>query len=104
MSRLIITEFKGIGRTGLGETVPMQAAADLVTSQAITLTNASVEGDALNAQTRLVRLFAEADCTAHVGVDPVATEVNSIPLAAGMDMWLAVGPGWSVAAIQRVVA
>lgn len=93
MAEIWVTEFSQVAvRTGL----PMQVGLmPEITTQEVTFT-VSTQSAAFNANTRLIRVQADADAHLAFGANPTAT-LNSMPLVANVPEYFGVSPGDKVA-------
>lgn len=91
---LIITEFASTSGT----------PGKILAAQTVAIGSASAASAALNDATRLVRLFAEEDCSVAVGVSADAEADPTVALAANSDLLLEVhaNSGFVVAVVDRL--
>ena len=99
MPTLIITEFGGLQASPFA---PGMSAAVLpaLTRQAVAIGATSVASAAMGANTQLVRIQSDANCSFIAGATPVAT-INHEPLAANAAEYFQVTPGLKIAVIAR---
>lgn len=104
MANLIITEFVGIHNPD-GQITQAPSAPPLA-SQAVEIAGANDQSSALNAQTTLICLHAEAECSVAIGDDPDAEADAIIPLTAGEKYHCNVplGSGYLVGVVSRTVS
>lgn len=100
MPTLYITEYGGLQATPSSPAMNAPVAPSLA-DQAIAIGASSAQSAAMSAQTRLVRLFADAKCFVKFGTDPTVT--TNLPLEAGVAEYFQVpaGAGTKVAVITR---
>jgi hypothetical protein len=93
MAILNIAEFNGTGNVS-----PLTFNLPPVTTQNVTVGATSAQSAALNAQTRMVSLCADASCYIAVGVNPTA-EAGSLYLPADCPTAFSVAGGHKIAVI-----
>lgn len=106
MANVIINEFGGLasGLTSNGGTRQAQAvdASDLLATQSVAIAGASAQTAAFQANTHLIRVYAEASCSVLVGANPTAIVATAgIPLGEGHVDYFQVSPGQKLAVITR---
>lgn len=101
MANLIINEYDGIAAQFAA---PMQIAHRLIATQVVAIGGASVASAALNAATKMIRCYAEADCSLLIDTAPVVTVANGVPLTAKTADYLFADGGQKVAVIARTVS
>jgi hypothetical protein len=101
MAVLFITEYAEIALGGAGRIGQIPAEPPLA-EQTVAIGAGSVQSNALNAQTRIVRLHTDAICSVLLGTNPTATAASR-RLAAGQTEYFGVprGSGLKVAVIQN---
>lgn len=101
MANLIITEFIGTIRAG-----QIQAPYGVLASQSVAIGGTTAASSTVNKDAGLLRLFAEADCSAVIAADPDAGTGIIVPLTTNQYDYIAIEPGSSmkVAVITRTVA
>jgi hypothetical protein len=97
MSVIHITEFSGSGAEISGVRVPI-AMLPAVTVQEITISGASAQSAAFNAETRMIRISADAACRIRVGASPTAVATD-LRVGADSPEYFGVLPGQKLAAI-----
>ena len=75
MSTLTITEFAKQGTDSLNRITPVAHLPSLG-SQAVTISGASAQSAALNAETSLVRLLSDVNCCIKVSTNPTAATTD----------------------------
>lgn len=85
---LFITEFTQEGMDALGRVMPCAKQLP-VEQQKISVTGASAQSAALNAETTLIRLHSTVACLVRFGGNPVAT-ADDMPLAANQTEYFCV--------------
>jgi hypothetical protein len=101
MANLIINEYDGIAAQFQS---PMQIANRLIATQVVAIGESSVASAALNAETQMVRIYAEADCSFLIGTTPVVTTSSGVPMTAKTADYFVAGGGQKIAAIARTVS
>lgn len=99
MSSLWITELRTMPIDSNGKTVDV-ASLPSITTQKVTISGTSAQSAALNADTKFVRLLADANCCVLAAADPTATTSN-LPLTADAPEYFGVIAGQKIAAITR---
>jgi len=99
MATLWITEFDRKPVPTDGDAVSQVARLPALTTQTVAIGASSAQSAALNNDTRIVRLYADAACHVLVGSNPTAT-TSSMPIAAGAAEYFGVTPGQKIAVIQ----
>ena len=97
MAKLWITEFKFIGSDATNARPQVAYHPPVATQTPITL-GASTQSAAFNAETRYIRLRADATCHYVVGTNPTAT-TNDTPLDANSPEHIGVPAGMKLAVI-----
>lgn len=97
MSFLWVTEYSALGDDLDGSVMPV-AREPAVTDQKVTFTS-STQSAAFAADTRFVRLQADANCHLAFGLNPTAT-TSTQPLIANTVEWRTVKGGHKVAVID----
>lgn len=93
---LHITQFAGIDHTGSAH---IQAATQPLVSQALTLSGANAQSDAMHAKARIVRVHAGEACLVSIGDNPDATADATVRLDAGQFDYFGIHPGQKIAAV-----
>ena len=96
MATLFFTVFSGAAEV---------ASGDPIQEDSIAIGGSSAAGAGINGtgkKRRRVRLFADADCFATWGVNPVASSTDGRPLAAGVAEYFEIEAGHQIAVITRV--
>ena len=96
MARLSIREYSNMMEVPRGVAPVGQEPAE--TYQVMTVLGASTQSDAFGANTRLVRLHTEIDCSVSFGPSPVAV-AGSCDMVSGQTEYFGVEPGDKVAVI-----
>lgn len=96
MSTLKVTEYATLARDGQNWIMPV-AQEPAIAIQSVSFTT-HAESSAFNAQTRFVRVQADADCCILFGASPTATTSHT-PLTAGQPEVFGVTPGHKVSAV-----
>lgn len=99
MAYLYITELKSLrkDRNGL---VPQICALPPIAEQRVAIGGTSAQSAALNAETRMVRVIADAICSVAVGPNPTAT-TSTMRLAADSVEYFFVNPTDKIAVISN---
>ena len=97
MSILNITELAQIGRDNGGQLLQV-AKYPAVTTQEITISGTSAQSAAFNAETRIIRICADANCPILVGSNPTALATSTRILADSAE-YIEVPAGYKIAAI-----
>jgi len=100
MAKLYITEFKRMpnNRADIGGE-PQMATLPSLGTQVVTFTTTSVQSVAFGANTRFVRIQADADTCIRGGSNPTAVTTD-MRITAGVPEYFGVNPGDKIAAIQ----
>ena len=99
MATLYITEFAQAGVDGMNNPIPMASVPPLA-KQTVGITAGSLASNAFNADTKLVRVHADAICSIEFGAAPVAA-ATSARMAAGQTEYYSVRGGMKVAVITN---
>lgn len=99
MANLWITELRTMPIDCNGKTVEA-ALLPAITTQKVTISGTSAQSAALNADTKFVRVMADANCCILAAADPTATTSN-LPLTAEGAEYFGVFAGQKIAAITR---
>jgi hypothetical protein len=104
MADVYVTEFGGVG-SGVGDQYAIPAACAPKASNKVGISGSTTQSPVFNAETTLVRVFAEADCIVTIGVTPNAESGIQIPLAAAGEIYLVpTGAGQRLAVVGRTVS
>lgn len=101
MPSLFITEFSSLQANPSMAAMPLPVTPSLA-DQVVTIGAASAQSTGATAQTLMVRLFADANCSVKFGTNPAAT-ATTMPLAANVPEYFQVpaGQSYKVAVISR---
>lgn len=88
MAALTITEYSHLATDAAGQVIPAGLEPALA-EQTVTIGGASTQSSALNAETRLVYLFAESACAVAIGANPTALTAKK-RMGAGQGLYLGV--------------
>lgn len=91
MATLTIVELSRLPKDEKGAHVPVADLENVLAIQAVPFTTAAASA-ALNAKTKYVRLYSDADCFVDYGSSPVAT-TSHIPMAADSPEYFGVAGG-----------
>lgn len=97
MSNLYITEFAASGNSVSGAALPVGFVPP-VADQVLVYTTSSVQSAAFNANTKFIRVHADATCHVLFGDNPTAV-LTSMRLLVGGTEYFAVKPGQKLAVI-----
>ena len=95
-----ITEFRRLGEDKRGRTLPFPHADSSWVNQVKTFTTSSVQSDAFNNGTNLIRVMVTADANFEIGSSPTAVKDVSPKMNADTAEYFAVNPGDKIAFIQ----
>ena len=98
MAKLYVTEFVGVASLPSTNEPTMAAKLPSLGTQVVTFTTASVQSVAFNANTRFVRVLADADTCIRGGSNPTAVTTD-LRLSSGVPEYFGVNPGDKIAAI-----
>lgn len=99
MSTLYISEYAGDMAMLNGQLMGV-ASEPAIAEQTVAIGGSSTQSAAFNAQTKYVRLHADATCSRKFGSNPTAT-ATSPRMAAGQTAYYGVNPGDKVAVITN---
>ena len=95
MAKLYFSEYSTIGAFASPAQMAMEPS---ITKQTVDFTSGEAKSAALNARTRFVRVWSDADCCLAVGVDPTA-DTSSLPIAAKAPEYFGVAPGDKISVV-----